>query len=66
MAELGARVVAFDYSAEFIARARERTSKNVAVEYHVVDAANRCKAGVRWHDMPDIPPIMVVRMKLMP
>lgn len=23
------------------------------------------KAGVRWHDMPDIPPIMVVRMKLM-
>jgi hypothetical protein len=21
-------------------------------------------AGVRWHDMPDIPPIMVVRMKL--
>jgi hypothetical protein len=23
------------------------------------------KAGVRWHDMPDIPPVMVVRMKLM-
>jgi hypothetical protein len=23
------------------------------------------KAGVRWHDMPDIPPIMVVRMKLL-
>jgi hypothetical protein len=22
------------------------------------------KAGVRWHDMPDIPPVMVVRMKL--
>ena len=21
-------------------------------------------AGVRWHDMPDIPPVMVVRMKL--
>jgi hypothetical protein len=20
---------------------------------------------VRWHDMPDIPPVMVVRMKLM-
>jgi hypothetical protein len=24
------------------------------------------KAGVRWHDMPEIPPVMVVRMKLMP
>jgi hypothetical protein len=23
------------------------------------------KAGVRWSDMPDIPPIMAVRMKLM-
>jgi hypothetical protein len=22
------------------------------------------KAGVRWHDMPDIPPFMIVRMKL--
>ena len=41
MAELGARVVAFDYSAAFIARARERTSNNAAIEYHVVDAANR-------------------------
>jgi 2-polyprenyl-3-methyl-5-hydroxy-6-metoxy-1,4-benzoquinol methylase len=40
MAELGARVVAFDHSAEFIARARERTSSNEAVEYHVVDVAN--------------------------
>src|SRR2546430_5722181 len=40
MAELGARVVAFDYSAEFIARARERTSSDAAVEYHGGDAAN--------------------------
>jgi len=39
MAELGARVVAFDYSAEFIARARERTA-NAPVEYHVLDAGN--------------------------
>lgn len=23
------------------------------------------RAGVRWHDMPDIPPIMVVRMRLL-
>ena len=40
MAELGARVVAFDYSAEFIARARERTAGDAGVEYHVLDAAN--------------------------
>jgi 2-polyprenyl-3-methyl-5-hydroxy-6-metoxy-1,4-benzoquinol methylase len=40
MAELGARVVAFDYSAAFIARARQRTPSDAGVEYHVVDAAN--------------------------
>jgi SAM-dependent methyltransferase len=40
MAELGARVVAFDQSAEFVARARERTSSDAAVEYHVGDAAS--------------------------
>src|SRR5918996_3632831 len=40
MAHLGARVVAFDYSAEFIARARERTSSDAAVEYHLLDATN--------------------------
>ena len=40
MAALGARVVAFDYSTEFVARARERTARNAPVEYHVVDAAN--------------------------
>ncbi len=33
MAEHGARVVAFDYSAEFIARARERTSSDATIEY---------------------------------
>ena len=40
MAALGARVVAFDYSAEFIARARERTAADAAIEYHVLDAGN--------------------------
>jgi 2-polyprenyl-3-methyl-5-hydroxy-6-metoxy-1,4-benzoquinol methylase len=39
MAEFGAHVVAFDQSAEFIARARERTSSDATVEYHVLDAA---------------------------
>jgi hypothetical protein len=28
--------------------------------------ADKPEAGVRWHDMPDIPPVIVVRMKLMP
>ena len=40
MAALGARVVAFDYSAEFIARARARTAADAAIEYHVLDAGN--------------------------
>jgi len=40
MAALGARVVAFDYSAEFIARARERTPADTAIEYHVLNAAD--------------------------
>ena len=39
MAELGARVVAFDYSARFIERAHARTPDGIAVEYQVADAA---------------------------
>src|SRR5688572_33003955 len=39
MAALGARVVAFDSSAAFVARPRERTPGDAAVEYHVLDAA---------------------------
>jgi SAM-dependent methyltransferase len=67
MAELGARVVAFDYSEEFIARARERTSGSAAVEYHVVDAAdpqarlalgsnrfNKAVCTMALMDMPEI------------
>ena len=38
MAELGARVVAFDQSEAFIARARERTGTNAPIDYHVVSA----------------------------
>lgn len=41
MAQLGAHVVAFDYSEAFIARARERTAVDASIDYHVVDAANR-------------------------
>ena len=41
VAALGARVVAFDYSERFIARAKERTPGDVTnIEYHVIDATD--------------------------
>ncbi len=71
MAELGATVVAFDYSAKFIERARKRTPKDVSIEYKVIDAANVGKLlglGARWFDkavctmalmdMPEINPVL--------
>jgi 2-polyprenyl-3-methyl-5-hydroxy-6-metoxy-1,4-benzoquinol methylase len=77
MAELGARVVAFDYSAEFIARARERTSSD-AVEYHVVDAANaevllslgshrftKAVCTMAIMDMPEIGPLFATLSRLL-
>jgi 2-polyprenyl-3-methyl-5-hydroxy-6-metoxy-1,4-benzoquinol methylase len=70
MAELGARVIAFDLSAEFIARARERTPSDAAIEYHVVDAAkaeavlspqsnrfNKAVCTMAIMDMPEIGPL---------
>jgi len=42
MAELGAHVVAFDFSERFINRARERTPDDMKnIEYHVIDATDR-------------------------
>ena len=40
LATLGAAVVAFDASAAFIARARERTQTDESIDYRVLDAAN--------------------------
>ena len=70
MAELGANVVAFDYSAEFIARARARTPGDAAVEYHLIDAAdpqaltslgstrfNKAVCTMAIMDMPEIGPL---------
>jgi 2-polyprenyl-3-methyl-5-hydroxy-6-metoxy-1,4-benzoquinol methylase len=70
MAELGARVVAFDCSAEFVARARERTAPDAAVEYHLLDAANeqalvslglgrfdKAVCTMALMDMPEIGPL---------
>ncbi len=42
LAALGATVVAFDFSAAFIARARARTRRHAdRIEYHVLDATDR-------------------------
>jgi SAM-dependent methyltransferase len=70
MAALGARVVAFDYSAEFIARARERTPADLTVEYRIVDATdtetllslgsnrfNKAVCTMALMDMPEIGPL---------
>jgi 2-polyprenyl-3-methyl-5-hydroxy-6-metoxy-1,4-benzoquinol methylase len=78
MAELGARVVAFDYSAEFIARARERTSRDASVEYHLVDAGsaeallalgtNRFTKAVctmAIMDMPEIGPLFAALSRML-
>jgi 2-polyprenyl-3-methyl-5-hydroxy-6-metoxy-1,4-benzoquinol methylase len=79
MAEQGARVVAFDQSAEFIARARQRTSSNASIEYHVVDAANAERVvsrGARRFakavctmaimDMPQIGPLFTLVSRVLP
>jgi SAM-dependent methyltransferase len=78
MAELGARVVAFDYSAEFIARARERTPADLAVEYHFLDAANtlallslgssrfdKAVCTMALMDMPEIGPLFAALPRML-
>jgi len=78
MAELGASVVAFDYSAKFIERARERTENNLAVEYHILDAAkpeallslgrhrfNKAVCTMALMDMPEIKPLLSVLRQLL-
>lgn len=78
MAERGARVVAFDYSAEFIARARERTSGDPRIEYQVLDAANaqallalgvnrfnKAVCTMALMDMPEIRPLFAALSRLL-
>ena len=40
MAEMGASVVAFDFSERFIKRARQRTPADMPIEYHVADGTD--------------------------
>ena len=71
MAELGTTVVAFDYSAKFIERARVRTPDDMRIEYHVIDAANvesllglgerrfdKAVCTMALMDMPEIDPLL--------
>jgi len=77
MADLGARVVAFDHSARFIERAGQRTSEGVPIEWHVLDAAkaeaiqslgigrfDKAVCTMALMDMPEIPPVRVLPMRL--
>lgn len=78
MAALGAHVVAFDHSAEFIARARERTPPEAAIEYHVLDAAqpedlpplglgrfDKAVCTMALMDMPQIAPLFAALARLL-
>jgi len=79
LAELGARVVAFDQSEAFIERARARTAEHVErITYHVLDAADagalaslgegRFDAAVcsmALMDMADIEPLMAAMPRLL-
>jgi len=70
IASLGARVVAFDGSTAFVARARERTPADAPIEYCVLDAANdeqmrslgvggfdKAVCTMALMDMPEIGPL---------
>jgi SAM-dependent methyltransferase len=78
MAELGAAVVAFDCSSEFIARARERTPPEAAIEFCEADAAdaegllalgvNRFDKAVctmALMDMPEIGPFLTALPRIL-
>jgi len=69
LAELGAQVIAFDHSAKFIERARERTPDDAAVEYLVLDGGDALRAlgiarfdkavsSMALMDMPEIDPLI--------
>jgi 2-polyprenyl-3-methyl-5-hydroxy-6-metoxy-1,4-benzoquinol methylase len=77
MAELGARVVAFDQSDAFIARARERTATNTPIDYHVLSAEEAeptvCGYGpfdkavctMAIMDMPEVRPLFALLSKVL-
>ncbi len=71
MAELGARVTAFDHSVKFIERAKARTPQGAAIEFHVLDASepeellslglarfDKAVCTMALMDMPEIQPLL--------
>lgn len=78
MADLGARVVAFDQSEQFIARARERTPSSAAIDYRVasVGAMTTVLAGatpvtkavctMAIMDMPEVRPLFAALQTALP
>ena len=79
MAALGARVVAFDTSSEFVARARERTAADESIDYRVLDASNvgelaalgarrfsKAVCTMAIMDMPEIAPLFRALAHLLP
>jgi SAM-dependent methyltransferase len=78
IATRGARVVAFDHSTEFVARARERTPADIKVEYRVVDASSiegllalgssafdKAVCTMALMDMPSVTPLFSVLPRLL-
>jgi SAM-dependent methyltransferase len=78
MAELGATIVAFDYSGEFVALARQRTPKDAAIAYHSLDAADpaalmalgagrfdKATCTMALMDMPEIGPLFATLPRLL-
>ena len=79
MTSLGGRVVGIDTSAEFIARARERTPAGATIDYRVLDAANaddlrslnadrftKAVCTMALMDMPEIAPLFGALSSLLP
>ena len=79
MAEMGAHVVAFDFSERFIARAKQRTPAEMTnIEYHLADATNEAQllafgarrfdgavATMALMDIADIGPLFRALAKLL-
>jgi 2-polyprenyl-3-methyl-5-hydroxy-6-metoxy-1,4-benzoquinol methylase len=78
MAELGARVVAFDQSEAFITRARERSGMNTQIDYVVVTAEeartalsrrgafNKAVCTMALMDMPAVAPVFALVAEALP
>jgi SAM-dependent methyltransferase len=78
MAEMGATIVAFDYSGEFVARARERTPNDASIQYQSLDAADpaalmtlgaarfdKATCTMALMDMPEIGPLFATLPRLL-